>query len=242
MKRSSLKKKRKAKVPLLLNEETHTYYNPDKEDIKYISVSKILEHISPTFDPNGIIAQKIASRDGVSVEEILAKWKKISVESLIRGKKIHSVLENYIKNKKYPDDTQYEDLIDSFLDFNLKGKLVSEEKLSDDNHGIAGTIDLQEETKKHLNIFDFKTNKEIEFSSKYNEKMLHPITHLDNCSYNRYAIQLSFYAWLKENKGYNIGKLGLIWITSKYKMIMYPVPYMRETVERIVDYIDGQDL
>ena len=67
--------------------------------------------------------------------------------------------------------------------------------------GICGQSDLVEVVNGRVNIIDYKTNKEIKMESFKNwegisEKMLHPISSLDDCNFNHYALQLSIYMYI----------------------------------------------
>ena len=103
-------------------------------------------------------------------------------------------------------------------------------------------MDLKEEKGGQVNIFDFKTNKEIEFTSKYNKRLFHPISHLEDCNYNKYALQLSFYAYLSELNAERIGRLALLWINDNDEIITYPVPYMKETIKAIIDHLKNDNV
>jgi hypothetical protein len=67
--------------------------------------------------------------------------------------------------------------------------------------GICGQSDLVEVVNGRVNIIDYKTNKEIKMESFKNwegisEKMLHPVSNLDDCHFNHYALQLSIYMYI----------------------------------------------
>jgi ATP-dependent exoDNAse (exonuclease V) beta subunit len=66
-----------------------------------------------------------------------------------------------------------------------------------------------------LEIWDYKTNKEIKTSNNYGNKMLHPISHLDECEMNTYSLQLGLYKHIIEkNTNLKIGNCYLIWINE----------------------------
>lgn len=218
-----------------LDVKSHTYTDNDKN--KYKSVSHILDSIEPAFDPDGSIIARVAAREGVTIEEIRKRWDKISDDSLKKGSDIHDALSQHIINKK--KSTKWKEVIDAFEKLRFTGTLNSEQILYNKERLIAGTADLTEETKYYTNVYDFKTSKFIEFFSIYGQQMmLPPVDHLAHCNYNRYSLQLSFYAWMLEQQGKKIGKLGIIWITSNLKMFMYPCNYLKLEVEKILETYD----
>ena len=82
--------------------------------------------------------------------------------------------------------------------------------------GICGQSDLVEVANDEVHITDYKTNKEIKTESFKNwegvsQKMSFPLTHLDDCNYNHYALQLSIYMYmiLKHNPTLRPGSLTL---------------------------------
>jgi hypothetical protein len=86
-------------------------------------------------------------------------------------------------------------------------------------------------SKKQIYIRDFKTNEKIKTENKF-QKMKSPIAHLDDCELNHYTIQLSLYAYMLENKGYEIMELGIDHFNTEIT-----VPYMRKEAESLVlDY------
>jgi ATP-dependent exoDNAse (exonuclease V) beta subunit len=66
-----------------------------------------------------------------------------------------------------------------------------------------------------LEIWDYKTNKEIKMSNSYGNKYLKPISHLDECEMNTYSLQLGLYKHIIEkNTNLKIGDSYLIWINE----------------------------
>lgn len=218
-----------------LNKKTHVY--TDNDEINYTSVSHILDSVEPTFDPDGVIAEKVAAREGCTVPEIQYKWSKISKESMGRGTEIHFALQKYIEDGT--KSAKWDSVIESFKKIKFQGNLLTEQILYNKEEKIAGTTDLIDVGKNYYNIFDFKTSKLIEFYNLYGqEMMLPPVEHLAHCNYNRYSLQLSMYAWMLEQEGKKIGKLGIIWITPALKMFIYPCNYLKFEVEKILKEYD----
>ena len=82
-------------------------------------------------------------------------------------------------------------------DFMKALKVYSEELVWVDEYKVAGTADLIiEHNDYEFSVGDFKTNKSIDFCSKYGDRLLDPVSHLSDCNYNIYSLQLSLYAYL----------------------------------------------
>ncbi len=80
--------------------------------------------------------------------------------------------------------------------------------------GICGQSDLVEVVNDKINIIDYKTNKEIKTESYkdwdgISDKLLDPVSHLDDCNFNHYSLQLSIYMYimLKHNPRLKPGKM-----------------------------------
>ena len=217
---------------------THIYTNDKGEP--YISVSQILKHFQEPFDPNGYIAFAVAKKRGISKHAVQAEWRANGDQANAHGTNIHTVLQTYLETGKIPEETTPDfSYVKSLQEIEFNGKLECEVILSNDKYKIAGTTDLKERYKKRYNIWDYKTNKEITFYSKYDKTFLPPIGHLEDCKFNYYALQLSFYAWLCQSAGETIGRLGILWFEPITKAIqIYNVPYMRYEIEAIINSTD----
>ena len=107
---------------------------------------------------------------------------------------------------------------------------------------VSGTIDIFCDRPSDFVILDWKTNRDgLKFEAGYykkdkttipnqltdewvrkSEKMLPPLSHLDNCNGEHYTMQLSLYAIMSETilnkpcKGLGLCHIGSPWITNKY--------------------------
>jgi ATP-dependent exoDNAse (exonuclease V) beta subunit len=81
------------------------------------------------------------------------------------------------------------------------------------DYEIAGTSDLIYEREKDFIVADFKTNKKYRFSNDFNDYFKAPIEHLTYCEFNTYALQLSLYAYMYEQKtGKKCNKLVTLYL------------------------------
>lgn len=77
------------------------------------------------------------------------------------------------------------------------GKWYPEVILENDDLELCGTADLfkKERDGRYIivSIGDWKTNEKIDVHNKFKTKLFVPVSHLDECNYNKYRLQLSFY-------------------------------------------------
>lgn len=100
--------------------------------------------------------------------------------------------------------------------------------------GIAGTFDclVQDKITKEYILVDWKTNAEISKEGFRGQCMNGPLSNLEACDYNYYALQLSIYQYLLQEE-YSISKRLLVHITDVVKII--EVPYLKKEVEGLLN-------
>jgi hypothetical protein len=216
---------------IFFDDESHSYF--DKTTGKaLISPSRIIKKYAHPFDPTGEILKRCATKEGVTPEELRAKWRKMGDDSIVRGHSIHDSFEQYIKTGVIQED-ENADIINDFkknVQVELDGTLYPEVTLANIEHGIAGRTDLIHVWwDKIIDVADFKTNKKINKYS-FGKFMLPPLTHLPDSMFQHYEIQLSMYAFMLENQGYCPRNLKLLWINPKRKIQVMPVQYKRTDV------------
>lgn len=185
---------------IYFNEESHTY-RKNNED--FISVTSLLHNYSEPFDSD-VIASKTAKSRGVTKESLLKEWKEKGDTSAKKGKHIHKVIENYLKNKNEINTNLYSIEINQFLNFYndfLQDKQIIylEKVLYNDYYKIAGTIDcLAYDNKENvLYYIDWKTNEKFTVSNKY-QKLKKPLNKYEQSNKEVYSLQLSFYRYIVE--------------------------------------------
>lgn len=223
----------------------HKYF--DQYGTEYISVSKLLSLVSEKFDAERM-AVFTARKQGKTVEQVLAEWDKIRDDAANHGTRIHNALERYEKENGLvlPEDRDLTEMIESVMQiYRSYPKSFSELCLWHDEYKVAGTTDKLCYTANSktctVDFYDYKTNlsKGITYDSKYNKYLLDPVSHLQDCSYNKYALQLSLYALFFEYKtGRKIGKLNLIYIppTNYLDWKLIPMPYMKLEAMAILNH------
>jgi len=209
---------------IIFDKDLHTYTNSITQK-PYISVSKLLSLYKEPFDRD-YQASKTALREGVSKEEVIARWTKINKTACDKGHNVHSIIENFIKN----DIIEDEELIyalEQVFDKTKYKRVLCEELVYNDDYLVAGTSDvICDVDSNYFDVYDFKTNKKFEFFSKYGKFLKTPLNNLQQCQYNDYSIQLSLYAFLYgslTNK--KVRKITILYHDGKH-FYSYPVPYL----------------
>lgn len=233
---------------VILNSGPHTYTDSNGRSFK--SVSRLLNDIEIPFDSEGI-SMIMAKGSKIKQVEILAEWKAKADSSIEKGNFIHDNLEQYHKfgtcDEKLKDViTQIKPLYSNYY------RVYSEVMLSDHEFCVAGQTDFvvqRQKIKSSLyDFYDYKTNqaKGIVFDSinrkqdpwkHYNKFFLDPLSHLEDCNYNRYSLQISLYAYIAQKQyGINIGRLAIIFIDNDFKVQIYPVAYLQNEAELLLSY------
>lgn len=204
---SCQKSKNPAGVEILFEESTHRYTsNIDNKTIEYVSGTTFLSRFFPKFDPTGAITERCAKKEGLTVQQIKAKWEAKgkescrlgtrcheTIEDILLGRTLRNKAENIIEQKRFQNAINIAKKIKDRLDIVGVEKIVFDHKLK-----IAGTIDLlaKNKSKNIFYIIDHKTNEKIETENTYNKFCLNPISHIPDNSFYHYALQLNLYAFL----------------------------------------------
>lgn len=234
---------------ITLKEDTHQYFDTNGDE--YTPLSRVLNTVKVPFDKEGI-SNRMAKGDPIEKQRLLKEWADKANGSIDHGNRIHKAMEDYL-NMKPISDIALSNLAKEFSS-ELKGydKVRPEQVIYLRDLKIAGTTDLALERQKKSNVvdfFDYKTNLErgIYFDSisrkngetkHFNKYLLDPLSHLEECNYNTYALQLSGYGYMAEKTfGIRVGKLFIVYIYMKnkneYDYRMLPVPYMKYEVEAL---------
>ena len=205
------------------------------------SVTNIVENCFPKFDAQ-LHAKTTAAKMGMTEEEVIAMWEQKGKESRELGTVMHQKIESYYQGQ----DSGEDDAFRLFKVFAEKVKLEpyrTEWAVYDTDYNIAGTIDFVDCQNGIFTIYDWKRSDKIIANgmpvkvSKYQEKGLYPLEHLENCAYYHYALQLSLYKFILE-KNYDIKvsdlRLG-IFHPSYDKPYVLKMPYLENEVKTLME-------
>lgn len=233
---------------VVLDPTNHTYVDTDNNE--YQSVTRFINKFVPEFDFDNK-SKQYATKYGLNVEDVRASWKLKNKQSTDFGTLIHEDIENILLGNVESEDLKFKETILEITEKVKtefpKGKYLHEHAVWDENYRIAGTSDLIIKEGKTFSIVDFKTNKQIKYYNEYEDKyLLKPVEHLPNGEYFKYALQLSFYAYLyKQQHNVIPNRLCFYWLKRKkvsYEdlngstWVRYNVPYLEEEVKTLLDH------
>jgi hypothetical protein len=225
-------------MSIVFNEAAHSYtsVNPT-ENINWTSVTSLVSNFKQPFDPVAV-SKKVSKNKkskwyGIPPEEIQAIWKGESERAMTLGTFYHNQREDDLCSLA---SVQREGLnLPVFAPITQPDgdKIAPSQKLEDGIYpelmvylksaGVCGQSDLVEVVNNHVNVIDYKTNKEIKMNSYVNwegisQKLSGPVSHIEDCNFYHYALQLSIYMYiiLKHNPKLKPGKIMIHHIKFKH--------------------------
>ena len=237
------------------HEEQHFY---TLNDHRFgISATSLIETYAQEFDSDGI-SQMVANKRGISQKEVLDEWKKENEFSCIKGSCIHLKAQSLWMGTNYEidyntiDDTIDKDRLkkeydimskqatDFYNDYKDMYDMIQDEFIVwSKEFDIAGSIDgiMYNKNTQQCCILDFKSNKDLQFKSKYRKKMKVPLHKLDDVNGQHYYIQLSIYKYLIEKyTNIKVDELFIVYFNinaDSYEII--EIPYLYEEVRKILE-------
>lgn len=204
--------------------DTHKYVSLDTEDpIEWISVTRLIHFFKEPFDEMtmSVVCSKGKNPKyvGKTPEEIRAIWKAENTRAVTLGSWYHDQRERDVLScttitRKGKDLTIINPLMDGVVKLapiqQLAEGIYPEHLIYLKSAGICGQADRVEIVEDCIDLYDYKTNKKIETEGFKNKKtgktkkMLPPLSHLDDCNFNDYALQLSIYMYMMNKHNYNL--------------------------------------
>ena len=266
-------------------EEGHVYESTNDESINWLSVTSFIAKFKPKFDREGQAKKSSKNKKskwyGMTSEEILQAWDNETSRAIKLGNFYHNQRETDMLDFKTISRNGIEvPIIKPLFDEETGSKIASEQKLKDGVYpehlvylksvGLCGQADVVEIVDGHININDYKTNKEIKDKGFTNwegitKKMFKPVNHLDDCNLNHYNLQLSIYAYIikKHNPKLKVGKLTIQHV--KFKQVgedangypinehvngepvleeikIYDLPYLKDEVNSLIMWLKDNKL
>jgi len=266
-------------MSVIFKSQNHKYESVDSSEvIEWTSVTSFISKYKKPFDAQTVAEKSSKSKKskwyGMSVQDILQAWENESTRAIDQGNWYHNQREadllelNTIERHGcilpiirplITDDIKYAP------PQKLQEGMYPEHFVYLKSAGICGQSDLVEVAKGEVNITDYKTNKEIKKESYVNwegvsQKMLSPVSHLDDCNFWHYALQLSTYMYiiLKHNPKLKPGKITIHHVlfytdgTDKFgnpitklddqgeplvkKIVPYDLPYLKAEVINLIKH------
>lgn len=188
-------------------------------------------------------------------QAILASWLSINKKSTRRGHKYHNRKEKESYKRGYETHPVLKKKFKTFKKEHISGGrnksiitnlyeldsgFYPELLIWNDKNLLAGQADkifIEETTKgKFVDVDDYKTNKKINISNNYGQKMKYPIEHLDDCNFIHYSLQLSAYAWMMEQFGFTVRNICFNHMDHNGKNTLYNVAYLKKEVEAMLKH------
>lgn len=272
-------------MSIIFKEEDHSYTSSNGEGIEWISVTSLTSYFKEPFDAKKV-AEKVSKRKnskwyGMKPKQIQEIWKQESERAMSLGTFYHNQRESDLCSFASIEREGVNIPVFSPIFKDQGVKVAPEQKLEPGVYpehmvylksaGICGQSDLVEVVNGKVSIVDYKTNKEIKMQSYkdwegISQKMKFPLSHLDDCNFNHYALQLSIYMYiiLKHNPKLRPGNMFIYHVQfevegkdeydypiTKYTdkgdpivqdVVQIPVPYLKDEVISIIHYLkDNKD-
>lgn len=268
-------------MSILFSASDHSYKSIDDTDnIDWVSVTTLISHLKKSFDAKSTAAKvsknKRSKWYGIEPAKIESIWKNEADRATTLGTFYHNQRETDLCSlaSMEREGVTIPIIVPSGetngLRFapiqKLEAGIYPEHMVYLKSAGICGQSDLVEVVNGKVNIIDYKTNKEIKMESYVDwegksDKLMEPVSSLDDCNYNHYALQLSVYMYiiLKHNPKLRPGKMYIHHVTfeeeskdeygypvTKYdsngdpvvkEVIPIAIPYLQEEVIAIMHYL-----
>ena len=221
---------------LTFTESDHKY--EDDRGQTYTSVTTFLHNFFEEFDEQATAARMEAQGKGVA-PELIAAWHKNRDEACDYGTRTHETAEAALRGEAPPHQPRDERerlafrAVWNYCKQKIlpRGKVIGPELMVFAEHlGLAGTIDLPVKLPDGtVCLLDWKTNKSIDREGFNGKMALGPISHLPDCNFIKYALQLNIYQQILLHAGYlpwgTNFKRGLLWIVPGEDRVEFiPVP------------------
>ena len=214
----------------------HKYYYDNFIVLK--PVSDIVSLFFPQFDAVSVAKRK-AEREECEPEDFLIEWDRIGAESREVGSFMHIQIENILKGKDVETDYIFNyrnnkpkiisiaKELQYFRSFMKNNRIVpfrTEWPICDIRHRIAGTIDCICKSNSGYVIIDWKrTTKVLKYdgdvieTNDWGETAFNKLSHLEDCRYNHYALQLNLYRYiLTQYYNLNVSAMFIVVLHSFY--------------------------
>ena len=189
-------------MPLMFSEKEHSYRIADgdrwEDCTEFISVTQLVHSFEPPFDSDAVAA-RVARKTGRTVAEVKADWD----YSRDMGTRVHANQEAMMNGKEPPNKPQNDrergimtagwkalrDIAAAGWAPFAAARMVASMKFR-----VAGTIDATfHRGRNDVLLVDWKTNKKINTSAPFGERMLPPLTDVECCEFTKYSLQLNMY-------------------------------------------------
>ena len=192
---------------LHFDEANHQYFIDTEKSPPYWqmvpSVTQFVSHYIPPFDAQKMAAKKARySNPPKTAEQILQEWDAKRAHACEMGTRVHynqEVMINGSQDFQQPADDRERAIMSAgwqaMTDLSAAGwqPVAAEKMVFSLEYKLAGTIDAIFQRGREILIVDWKTNEAIHRRNPYGQHFLPPANELEDCEFNKYAIQLNLY-------------------------------------------------
>jgi hypothetical protein len=221
-------------MAVLFRQENHSYESVDKQDQRHwLSVTSLVSKFKHPFNAMEMSVKSSRNKKskwyGMEPEKIREAWDAEALRAITLGTWYHEQRESDLLACQTIQRAGvnvpivrpiFEDGVKFAPDQQLTEGVYPEHFVYLKSANICGQADRVEVIGNVIDLYDYKTNKEIKKESYRNwegkaQVMLPPLDHLDDCNFYHYALQLSLYMYMmiKHNPHHKPGKLILHHIT-----------------------------
>ena len=219
-----------------------------------ISVTTFIHEYCNEFDAEGM-AEKVANRDGKTVQQVLDEWAYKRDFSCSKGTTCHEWSQSLWSGAEYKpllfdESKEYMSALDKIKNqaVNFKNDyqehlehLIDELPIGSEEFNIASCVDhlFYNKLTGGLVLVDYKTNSLMEGYNKkaYKKAMKVPLSHINDDALHHYYIQLSIYKFLIEKyTGLKVDEMFIVYMSENienYEII--EIPYLYEEVRKILE-------
>ena len=219
-----------------------------------ISVTTFIHEYCNEFDAEGM-AEKVANRDGKTVQQVLDEWAYKRDFSCEKGTTCHEWSQSLWSGAEYKpllfdESKEYMSALDKIKNqaVNFKNDyqehlehLIDELPIGSEEFNIASCVDhlFYNKLTGGLVLVDYKTNSLMEGYNKkaYKKAMKVPLSHINDDALHHYYIQLSIYKFLIEKyTGLKVDEMFIVYMSENienYEII--EIPYLYEEVRKILE-------
>ena len=219
-----------------------------------ISVTTFIHEFCTEFDTEGM-AEKVANRDGKTIQEVLDEWAYKRDFSCAKGSTCHEFVQNLWSGNEYKlisydESAEYFNAVNKIYvqAHNFRSDyqdhlehLIDELPIGSEEYDIASCVDhlFYNKLTGGLVLVDYKTNSLMDGYNKkaYKKAMKVPLSHINDDALHHYHIQLSIYKYLIEKyTGLKVDEMFIVYMSENienYEII--DIPYLKEEVEMILN-------
>jgi hypothetical protein len=245
-------------------EENHKYASieNDPDQIEWTSVTTLIEMFSESFDALKTASDCSSGKSktkkylGLPVNTILDLWDAENKRATDLGSRYHlqkeiALIDSVMQTREglvypvYPPVMQGSRKL--AIPQKLEPGIYPEHMMYLKSAKICGQSDRVEIIQNFIDVFDHKTNKAIELESYRDrlgksKKLKGILSHLDDCNYIHYSVQLSIYMYMLRKHNYNLIPRKLVlehvrFALDKYDKYGFPIYHLDSSGNPIVEDI-----